>query len=73
MLAYCTALGLPEGWLVYAQGTAPPTPQRVVNTSIDIVPYWFDLAVRPADLLQQVRELAAQAVSQEQDRLLRPA
>jgi 5-methylcytosine-specific restriction enzyme subunit McrC len=66
MLAYCTALGLPQGWLVYAQGTAPPTPRRVVNTSIDVVPYWFDLAVRPGDLLRQVRELAAKAVSQEQ-------
>jgi 5-methylcytosine-specific restriction enzyme subunit McrC len=73
MLAYCTALGLPRGWLVYAQGTAPPRSRRVVNTSIDIVPYWFDLAVRPLDLLQQVRELAAKAVSQEQDRLRRPA
>ena len=59
MLAYCTALQLPRGWLVYAQGNAPPGVQRVRHTWIDIVQYPLDLAASPADLLRQVDTLAA--------------
>ena len=62
MLAYCTALQLPRGWLVYAQGNAPPGVQRVRHTSIDIVQYPLDLAAAPADLLRQIDTLAAAAL-----------
>jgi 5-methylcytosine-specific restriction enzyme subunit McrC len=61
MLAYCTALQLPRGWLVYAQGNAPPGVRRVRHTSIDIIQYPLDLAVSPTDLLRQVDTLAGTA------------
>ena len=63
MLAYCTALELPVGWLVYAQGTASPGVRRVRHTSVDIVQYPLDLAASPADLLRQVSALAGDAFS----------
>jgi 5-methylcytosine-specific restriction enzyme subunit McrC len=62
MLAYCTALQLPRGWLIYAQGSAPPGVQRVRHTSIDIVQDPLDLAAAPADLLRQIDTLAAAAL-----------
>jgi len=73
MLAYCTALELDRGWLVYAQGTAPREPLRVRNTSIDVIRYWLDLTTGPADLLRQVSKLAARAISQAPEHLLQPA
>ena len=62
MLAYCTALQLPRGWLVYAQGNAPPGVRRVRHTSVDIIQYPLDLAASPADLLRQVDMLARTAL-----------
>lgn len=61
LLAYCTALAVSTGWLVYAQGSGGMTRRRVVNTEIDIVEYPLDLAASPKDLLAQVAELSAQA------------
>ncbi len=58
MLAYCTALSLSRGWLVYAQGAASRLPLRVKNTSIDIIQYPLDLSAPPTDLLSQVGMLA---------------
>ncbi|GGN60022.1 McrBC 5-methylcytosine restriction system component [Actinoplanes lobatus] len=61
MLAYCTALGLARGWLVYAQGAASgPLPVR--NTGIEIIRRPLDLTAPPGELLAQVRILADQAV-----------
>ena len=62
MLAYCTALQLTRGWLVYAQGNAPPGVRRVRHTSVDIIQYPLDLAASPADLLRQVGMLARTAL-----------
>lgn len=62
MLAYCTALGLSTGWLVYAHGvTTGPLPIR--NTGIEIVRHPLDLSAPPHDLLGQIRDLADRAVS----------
>jgi 5-methylcytosine-specific restriction enzyme subunit McrC len=61
MLAYCTALLVRTGWLVYAHGTTPPGPHRVRHTSIDIIHYPLDLSAPPAALLQQVATLAEAA------------
>ncbi len=58
MLAYCTALGLPRAWLVYAQGNGVPAERRVRNTDVVIVEHPLDLSVHPADLLAQVDRLA---------------
>ncbi|MFG2005832.1 McrC family protein [Spirillospora sp. NPDC048911] len=59
MLAYCTALGLPAGHLVYAAGAAERHTHEVVGSSgIRIVQYTLDLA-QPSDiLLGQVAEIA---------------
>jgi 5-methylcytosine-specific restriction enzyme subunit McrC len=62
MLAYCTALRLTTGWLVYALGTSPPGGRRVRHTQIDIVRFAVDLAAPPVELLRQVGALGAEAL-----------
>jgi 5-methylcytosine-specific restriction enzyme subunit McrC len=61
MLAYCTALGLQTGWLVYALGSSPSGGRRVHNTSIDIVHFALDLTAPPTQLLGQVEALGHEA------------
>lgn len=58
MLAYCTALGLSTGWLVYAHGTSPAGRRRVRNTAIDLVSYPLDLSASPAAILGSIEGLA---------------
>ena len=65
MLAYCTALGLTTGWLVYAQGTAPPQRRRVRNTTIDIVHHPLDLTLSPGKILSDIDALAREAMQNE--------
>lgn len=60
MLAYCTALGLPEGHLVYAKGNAPHTAHQVRHAGIVIHQHALDLDQGPADLLGEIRSLAWQ-------------
>lgn len=59
MLAYCTALGLPEGHLVYAKGNEPSRTHVVVRADIEIHCHALDLSLHPAKLLQRIGELAA--------------
>lgn len=61
VLAYCTALQVPVGWLVYAEGTRGAVMRQVRNTGISIVEYPLDLAASPLSLLEQVAALAADA------------
>jgi len=61
MLAYCTALGLERGWLVYARGTAGPTTRQVRNSQTRIVEYPLALDASPRELLQQVAILSHEA------------
>lgn len=58
MLAYCTALRLPDGHLVYARGNAPHAAHRVRHTGITIHQHTLDLDQPPAGLLSDVRALA---------------
>lgn len=58
MLAYCTALGVPTGWLIYAHGTRPPTVRAIRNSAVRIVEFPLDLGADPRDLLKQIRRLA---------------
>ncbi|MEU7027721.1 restriction endonuclease [Streptomyces sp. NPDC046275] len=58
MLAYCTALGLPEGHLIYARGGARHASHRVRNAGTVIHQHVLDLEQRPAELLGAVRDLA---------------
>jgi 5-methylcytosine-specific restriction enzyme subunit McrC len=57
MLSYCTALGLAQGWLVYAEGTTTG-PRQILNTNVEIVHYSLDLTSSPANLLSQIQHLA---------------
>ncbi len=62
MLAYCTALGLPRGWLVYAHGHSGQVVRRIRHTDIDIVESPLDLSRDPEAVLAQVAALAEAAV-----------
>ncbi|MEU7294913.1 restriction endonuclease [Streptomyces exfoliatus] len=63
MLAYCTALGLSDGHLVYAKGHAPHAVHRVRNAGITIHQHALDLDRAPDALLQDVRTLAEHLAS----------
>jgi 5-methylcytosine-specific restriction enzyme subunit McrC len=58
MLAYCTELGLSEGHLVYAQGSAPRTSHRVRSAGVVLHQHALALDEPPAALLAEVRALA---------------
>ncbi|MFB9518395.1 McrC family protein [Streptomyces cremeus] len=60
MLAYCTALGLPEGHLVYAKGNAPHAAHEIRNAGIVIHQHALDLDQDPDGLLADVATVAAQ-------------
>lgn len=62
MLAYCTRLGLPTGWLVYAKGNEAGATHEVVGAGIEVRARVLDLALPPSGLVAQVDALAAQIV-----------
>ncbi|MFF5012620.1 McrC family protein [Streptomyces sp. NPDC001165] len=62
MLAYCTALGLREGHLVYAKGNAPHAAHRVRHAGILIHQHALDLDQQPAGLLADIASVARQMV-----------
>ncbi|MFF3909826.1 McrC family protein [Streptomyces sp. NPDC001848] len=63
MLAYCTALGLREGHLVYAKGNAPHAAHTVRHAGIVIHQHALDLGQEPSELLSDVEKVAARLVS----------
>ncbi|QKZ23264.1 McrC family protein [Streptomyces chartreusis] len=63
MLAYCTALGLPEGHLVYAKGNAAHTAHAVRHAGIVIHQHTLDLNLDPSGLLADIEDLAARLVT----------
>ncbi|MEU0843664.1 restriction endonuclease [Streptomyces sp. NPDC005962] len=58
MLAYCTALGLREGHLVYAKGHAPHAAHRVRHAGIVIHQHALGLDQEPAGLLTDIAAVA---------------
>ncbi|MGV9954469.1 McrC family protein [Streptomyces cellulosae] len=62
VLAYCTALGLDEGHLVYAKGNAGHAAHRVRHAGIVLHQHALDLDQNPAGLLTDVAEVAARLV-----------
>jgi 5-methylcytosine-specific restriction enzyme subunit McrC len=58
MLAYCTALGVREGWLIYAAGNAQGFDATVRRTDMTIRSATVDLVQPPSDLLESVATLA---------------
>lgn len=59
MLAYCTALRLPEGHLVYAKGGAHRGFHCIKHAGITIHQHAVELDQEPASLLADIRSLAA--------------
>ena len=59
LLAYCTALGLSVGHLVYAKGEAEPQRHRISSANVEIHCHTLDLQQTPSELLEQLRRLAA--------------
>ena len=60
MLAYCTALGLDDGWLVYAAGNATTFTSTVERAGVAIRCTVLDLAQAPEQLLASVWSLAVE-------------
>ncbi|PKW11129.1 5-methylcytosine-specific restriction enzyme subunit McrC [Streptomyces sp. 1222.5] len=60
MLAYCTALGLREGHLVYAKGNESHAVHRVRHAGIHIHQHALDLDQQPAGLLADIAAVARQ-------------
>jgi 5-methylcytosine-specific restriction enzyme subunit McrC len=58
MLAYCTALGLTDGHLIYAKGNAEHAAHRVRHTGITLHQHTLELNQPPAGLLAEVETLA---------------
>ncbi len=58
LLAYCTALRLPVGHLVYAKGNEQGRTHDVAGTHVTIRAHTLDLAAPPSDLLAEVDSLA---------------
>lgn len=60
LLAYCTALGVSDGHLIYAKGFGEARTYRIRSTDIQIHCHTLDLEVGPDELLGQIGNLAAQ-------------
>ncbi|MFE1873723.1 McrC family protein [Streptomyces sp. NPDC059496] len=63
MLAYCTALGLSEGHLVYAKGNSTLTSHRVRRAGTVLHQHALDLDQQPDALLAEVQELIRRMVA----------
>jgi 5-methylcytosine-specific restriction enzyme subunit McrC len=59
MLAYCTALGLPAGHLVYAKGEAAPTHHVIRRSGVRITVWAVDLSSPVPELLEQANAVAS--------------
>ena len=57
-LAYATALGLPDAHLVYARGNEPVSSYLIRGSGVRVHAHALDLALPPADLLNQISGLA---------------
>lgn len=63
MLAYCTALGLPDGHLVYAKGNASEVTHTVRNVGVVVHAHTVDLDAQPINLLREIGDLASRIVT----------
>ncbi len=63
MLAYCTALGLPVGHLVYAKGNEAEQHMVLRGSGVELHAHALDLELMPADLLRQVDDVALRVLA----------
>ncbi|WP_281178590.1 5-methylcytosine restriction system specificity protein McrC [Streptosporangium amethystogenes] len=68
MLAYCTALGLDRGHLVYAEGSAEPYRHLVHGAAIGITQHAIDLTLPPARLPSTVERVAGSILRNDEGR-----
>ncbi|MFW0786143.1 restriction endonuclease [Gordonia sp. CPCC 206044] len=59
MLAYCTALELPRGHLIYAKGNEPERTHVVRGSGVTIHCHAVDLSEEPSVLLTRIHDIAA--------------
>jgi 5-methylcytosine-specific restriction enzyme subunit McrC len=59
MLAYCTALSLPRGQLIYARGDGEPARHTVRESDVELLDHALDLNADPEALFSQIRDLAS--------------
>ncbi|OIV37881.1 restriction endonuclease [Mangrovactinospora gilvigrisea] len=59
MLAYCTALGVRSGHLVYARGTEPAIRHVIAGADVELVQHVLDLDQDPKPLLRDVDRIAS--------------
>lgn len=72
LLAYCTALQLPDGHLVYAKGNETTLTHEIRNAGITVHAHALDLALPPAELLAEVEALAGPVARMENDKRVSP-
>ncbi|MGH2700017.1 MAG: McrC family protein [Actinomycetota bacterium] len=63
MLAYCTALGLRQGRLIYAKGNEEPARYTVRNAGTEILAHALDLQASPDDILDQLSGIAQEVTN----------
>jgi len=63
MLAYCTALRLDRGHLIYAQGNERPRVYDIEAAGVLITAHALDLSGTPAELLHRIRNLATELLA----------
>ncbi len=63
LLAYCTALGLDEGHLVYAQGAGDPAVHIVREAGVRLVAHAVDLDQLPDQLIKQMVAIAGRVAA----------
>jgi len=61
MLAYCTALGVPTAWLIYAGGGADVR-RTIKNAGVRVVAAPLNLRESPEAVLERVRQVAREAL-----------
>ena len=63
MSAYCTALGLPVGHLVYAKGNEAEQQMVLRGSGVELHAHALDLELMPAELLTQVHDVARRVLA----------
>jgi 5-methylcytosine-specific restriction enzyme subunit McrC len=63
MLAYCTALDVPRGYLICAATNDEPSAHTIRNAGVEVLVKTLDLAAEPGRLLEEAEQLRAEIES----------
>jgi 5-methylcytosine-specific restriction enzyme subunit McrC len=67
LTAYCTALGLREGYLIYAKGGIEPRSIDIIGADITIYCHALDLNEPPAEFLASIEMLVEEMGTRHRD------